>query len=211
MNEVYHPPVFEAKEFHCPRCGVFASQSWWAVLIQHKSPPHPFGLSASFCSHCQDYCLWWKETLLLPSASPAPPPSRDLPASCRQDYEEARAVLTVSPRAAAALLRLCLQRLMIELGEEGGNLNDDIASLVGKGLPGFVQKALDFCRVLGNNAVHPGELEMADDSAVVHSLFEMINLIVADRITRPREIEALYARLPEAARAAITKRDRAKE
>jgi hypothetical protein len=35
----------------------------------------------------------------------------------------------------------------------------------------------------------------------------MINFIVEDRITRPREIEDLYGKLPEESRKAIEKRD----
>ena len=39
------------------------------------------------------------------------------------------------------------------------------------------------------------------------SLFSMINLIVEDRITRPKEIETLYGALPQGAVDAIERRD----
>lgn len=132
---------------------------------------------------------------------------QDLPSDCKQDYEEARNVFTHSPRAAAALLRLCVQKLLRYLGEKGKNINDDIKELVKKGLSVELQQALDCCRVIGNNAVHPGELDINDSPEIAASLFDMINFIVEDRITRPKKIQALYTQLPERARAEIQKRD----
>ena len=125
----------------------------------------------------------------------------------RRYYEEARGIFSRSPKAAVALLRLAIQKLMPELGERGDNINNDIKSLVAKGLPVQVQQAFDFCRVVGNNAVHPGEIKLNDTPEMGQHLFNMINFIVEDRITRPKQIAALYAKLPEAARAAVEKRD----
>ena len=145
--------------------------------------------------------------MVVPSEVPVPPAHVDMPAQCRPDYDEARAVVAVSPRAAAALLRLAVQKLMPVLGERGENINDDIGALVAKGLPVQVQQALDFCRVVGNNAVHPGEIDVNDTPEVAHNLFAMLNFIVEDRISRPKHIQSLYEKLPEAARTAIAKRD----
>jgi hypothetical protein len=124
------------------------------------------------------------------------------------DYMEARDIFARSPRAAAALLRLCIQKLLASLGEKGKNINEDIASLVAKGLPVTVQRALDYCRVIGNNAVHPGEINLNDTPEIAQHLFGMVNFIVEDRITRPREIDQLYANIPDASRKAIEERDR---
>ncbi len=96
---------------------------------------------------------------------------------------------------------------MVELGEKGENINADIKSLVAKGLPIQVQQAFDYCRVVGNNAVHPGEINLNDSPEMGQHLFNMINFIVEDRITRPHHIAALYGKLPETAREAIEKRD----
>lgn len=145
--------------------------------------------------------------MLVPGEAPVPPAHIEMPEECRPDYEEARSIVARSPRAAAALLRLALQKLMVVLGEKGKNINDDIAGLVGKGLPIQVQQALDFCRVVGNNAVHPGEIEINDTPEIAHSLFDMMNFIIEDRISRPKQIHALYLQLPEGARKAIEARD----
>ena len=95
---------------------------------------------------------------------------------------------------------------MVGLGESGNNLNDDIASLVAKGLDPDVQKALDALRVIGNNAVHPLELDLRDDVETVGALFGLLNFIVEDRIARPSSTP-LDNTLPEGARAAIEQRD----
>lgn len=112
-----------------------------------------------------------------------------------------------SKRATAALLRLALQKLCVYLGEKGKNINDDIASLVSKGLPVEVQKALDCVRVTGNNLVHPGEMNIDDNDDICSRLFSMLNFIVDRMIIQPKKIEEAFEFLPENAKAAIDKRD----
>lgn len=130
-----------------------------------------------------------------------------MPADCAVDFEEARAIYGRSPRGAAALLRLVTQKLMPHLQERGENLNDDIAALVAKGLPVDIQRALDACRVIGNNAVHPGEMALTDTPDIALELFSLVNFIVDDRIRRPKEIASIYRKLPVGAIEKIEKRD----
>jgi hypothetical protein len=133
-----------------------------------------------------------------------------MPNSVRVDYDEARAVFAQSPRSAAALLRLGLQKLLKHLGERGDNINEDIGALVKKGLDARIQKALDIVRIGGNNAVHPGELDLADDDETVNHLFALMNLVVQQMVTQPRDIEALWTKMPAGAKDGVSKRDRPK-
>ncbi|HDP99983.1 MAG TPA: DUF4145 domain-containing protein [bacterium] len=139
--------------------------------------------------------------------SAAPLPNPDMPEDISKDYLEARSIATISARGAAALLRLCIQKLCAHLGESGKNINADIGNLVKKGLPVRIQQALDIVRVTGNNAVHPGEMQLHEDAKTVTLLFELLNLIVENQISQPKAIEELYGRLPEGAVEAVKKRD----
>ena len=136
-----------------------------------------------------------------------PAPNPDLPDKVRADYEEAGRILTLSPRGAAALLRLAIQKLCAELGEKGKKIDEDVASLVKKGLSPLVQKALDSVRVIGNEAVHPGTLDLKDDVDTATRLFELVNIIAEQMISNPKHVEDLYAKLPEEKKKAIEKRD----
>jgi hypothetical protein len=64
-------------------------------------------------------------------------------------------------------------------------------------------------RVIGNNAVHPGQIDLQDDPAIANALFGLVNLIAQQMITDRKEAEALYNDLlPAAQREAIEKRDK---
>ena len=171
------------------------------------------------CQHCGGRSYWLGQdkgadgsyvsgTMIYPISQTAPLPHPESPADIRQDYEEARSVAQHSPRAAAALLRLCVQKLCKHLGEPGKNINDDIGSLVKKGLPVEIQQALDIVRVIGNNAVHPGEITPDDVADVSSSLFELVNYIVEDRIARPKKLAAMFTTLPGPVLAGIAARDK---
>jgi hypothetical protein len=130
-----------------------------------------------------------------------------MPDEVRRDFEEARLIVSQSPRGACALLRLSVQKLCAELGESGKSINDDIASLVQKGLSVEVQQALDSLLVIGNHAVHPGEMDLTDDPETATALFELLNFIVDDRIAQPKKRAAIFEKLPAGAREAIQARD----
>ena len=161
----------------------------------------------SQCYSCEDLSIWMFNNLIWPQHGDAPLPNSDMPDDVRVDYEEASAILGSSPRGAAALLRLSVQKLCKHLGQTGGNLNDDIAVLVKKGLRAQIQQALDTIRVIGNNAVHPGQIDLRDNRATARSLFDLVNLIADSMISEPKKISKMFDNLPEGAQEAIKKRD----
>lgn len=168
---------------------------------------HVYNLNISRCYNCKDIALWIHERLVYPQRGEAPPANPDMPDDIRRDYDEASTILDLSARGAAALIRLGIQKLCKQLGQPGKNINDDIKALVAGGLDPRIQKALDVVRVVGNNAVHPGQIDLKDDRATAESLFRLLNLIVEKMISEPKHVDEVYAALPEEARKAIEKRD----
>jgi hypothetical protein len=206
------PPQWGKSAFHCPysNCGAYAKQNWMKVAWLRPSP-HQYSeipnLVLAVCDHCNQFSIWINQRLVFPAERIAPPPHVHTPDNIKADFEEARAVFSGSPRSSAALLRLAIQKICIKLGLPGKNLNNDIGKLVKQGLPVQVQQSLDIVRVVGNNQVHPGVLDVRDDAPLAMRLFELVNIVVEDRIARPKAIAALYAKLPEAARKQIEERD----
>ncbi|RYX94007.1 MAG: DUF4145 domain-containing protein [Comamonadaceae bacterium] len=208
----YVAPAISLSPFTCPACGAYAQQIWaHAIYVQpHANTNYDVApLRRCKCASCQAYSFWSKETeaQIFPRAVASPMPHPDLPENCAAVYLEARNVVGDSSKAAAALLRLCVQHLLVHLGGKGKNLDDDIAKLVKEGLAVQVKDALDICRVVGNNAVHPGEINLDDDPAMAGQLFELINFIVRETIERQKRLAEMVDRLPQGARDAIAKRD----
>lgn len=202
-------PSLNKSAFNCPHCEAFSSHSWFQSMLFHpergylKMP----GWAISRCQHCGEFTIWLSDQMVYPDAFLAPPANHDLPPDIRADYAEAASIIQRSSRGAAALFRLFLQKLCVVLGEPGKNLNTDIASLVRKGLSPKVQQSLDAIRVLGNEAVHPGTIDLRDKPETAVQLAKLINFIADAMITHPKQIDAIYDSLPESKKSEIKKRD----
>lgn len=163
----YKAPYWEGSAFNCPLCKAYANQVWFDLLIIEEGKLEYLGknegVKVCFCKHCGKYSIWYERKMIYPEFAGVEPPNKDLNYDIQRDYLEAASILQKSPRGAASLLRLAIQKLMIQLGEKGKDLNTDIANLVKKGLPVKVQQSLDALRVIGNEAVHPGQLDLRDD------------------------------------------------
>lgn len=164
-------------------------------------------LHLSECYNCNKLAVWVHESLLFPSHKTGTRPNPDLPDEITRDFEEARSIVDQSPRGAAALLRLCVQKLCKHLGEKGRNIDDDIAALAKKGLNPVVRQSLDIVRVIGNEAVHPGTIDLNDDRETALRLFDLVNAITEQMISHPKKVQEMYSKLPESKRQAIEKRD----
>lgn len=233
----YRPPSITQRSFNCPYCNVFAQHFWFHVWVNQdtsneppshwvntsKETPRLKLISSSIgyntdiliqdmvigkCHHCQQITLWIGNKLIYPDRGAAPPPNEDLSDDIRKDYEEAASICSKSPRGAAALLRLAIQKLCGELGQTNKNLNDAIGELVKQGLLPKVQKAMDYVRVTGNEAVHPGQVDLRDNPEIVGKLFDLVNGVAQEMITRPRMLEETFESLPKSKKDQIKRRDK---
>ena len=146
--------------------------------------------------------------MVYPDASVLPLPNSDMPSDIKDDYNEARSIAVRSARGAAALLRLCIQKLCIYLEQPGKDLNSDIAALVKQGLNPRIQRSLDVVRVIGNEAVHPGTIDLRDDPVMAGRLATLVNIIADAMITQPKLVDHLYDALPETKKEQISRRDK---
>lgn len=160
----------------------------------------------STCRRCEKRTVWRGEQIIYPPSSPAPLAHPDMPESVAALYNEARAVAAASRRAGAALARAALERLLKELDPEAptkARLDDRIAR-VSVRVTSPTAKLLTVCRHVGNESLHGGDnpdeaviLLLTDaDSKLMDAIFESINLVVDDLITRPARVDKIYDTVP---------------
>jgi len=230
MND-YVAPDHDKNAYNCPHCGALSNHekfqlSWYqqgsdkGIYVNNKfGDDERFTIDQCQNPECTRITIWrnvvvrdgdkqyrdWR--MIYPLTVTAPLPNSDMPTDLLQIYHEARNIYDQSPRGAAALLRLLIELLMPHLAAEGHTLNNKIGDLVKKGLSKRVQKALDSVRVIGNNAVHPGEITLEDDREIALKLFSLVNIIVGRMITDERLIDEMYDIVPDGAREGVDKRD----
>ncbi len=66
---------------------------------------------------------------------------------------------------------------------------------------------MDSLRVVGNNAVHPGAMDLTDDTETASALFNLLNFVVEEMISKPKRRRGVFENLPVSVREAIKKRD----
>lgn len=168
----------------------------------------PNNFSVATCSTCSNITLWISTNLVYPKQVAIEPPNTDMSEEIQNLYLEASLIVIDSPKGATALLRLALQLLLKQLGKSGKNINTDIKELVSEGLSPRIQQALDLLRVVGNNAVHPGQIDLDDNNEIAMKLFHLLNFIANEMITKPKELDFLYSSIiPEETKQHIKERD----
>lgn len=167
----------------------------------------------SRCYSCHSGSVWRGSELIYPAMNTLPAAHADMPVVARQLFNEARDVAPKSPRAGAALARAALEQLLKEIRPEAsGSLDERIASLhedVGTEL----WAGLTVIRHLGNKALHGADgddvvvaLVLDEDTSTLDLLFEIINQLVDELLTRPRRTRALFEKLPDNVAAAALKK-----
>lgn len=216
MNKNYISPDLSKESFTCPHCGTLSLMRYEYIgydgpdavsMLPRRGPGFEYVIIAS-CLHSKGKTIWINDQYVYPDivAEEANP---DMPEPVKQLYNEAGLIYSKSPRAACALLRLGIDRLCNELGENDRDINKNIGALVKKGLPQSVQQALDVVRVVGNKAVHPGQIDFdVDDVGTATMLMRLLNIVVERMITEPNEINSLYQGLPSSVKESIDRRDK---
>lgn len=156
---------------------------------------------------CEKISVWLDGEMIYPVEAIAPLPSPDMPEDVTEIYNEARTISPLSPTASAALLRLALERLLPQVGAKKAKIDIMIGELVSKGLPKEVEKALDSLRVIGNEAVHPGTINLKVNAEVSITLFKLLNVVVDRMITQQKEIDDMYSLIPGTKRKGIEVRN----
>lgn len=205
----YIPPEVGEDAFHCPHCNAYAAQSQSTIETFHLTKKRSPNVVSSRCDRCGGVIIFINQDMVFPPGSSAPKPTDDMPDDVRKDFNEARQIVDDSPKAAAALLRLAMEKLVQDLTEnEDQSLYKGIGELVKEGrIDERIQKALDAVRVTGNDYVHAGEIYSPDDRETALRLFELVNVIVELTITREKMIEEAYNEIPENKIDGIKQRD----
>ena len=185
----------------CPYCTAEINPSWnsggiaprraydddqIAELLRQGIPAIETALlwQASECSSCRNEIIFLERIvaddpeillerhLAYPHFSKRKNISDKVPAALKEEYEEACQVLSISPKASAALSRRILQAMLEERGYTAKKLFRQIQAALNdtspdKVLPNSIRQKIDAIRNVGNFAAHP----MADTTT-----FEIINV-----------------------------------
>lgn len=184
---------------NCPYCHSFCGFSCLIILSKIPSSFDNNRLIKGICPACNKTALWLvnseKELLLFPDVpTSTPEPNTDMPEDIKQIYLEACKVLNYSPRASAALSRLAIDKLTMNFSKKN-TLNDRIKDMASTDLPEKIITSLNIVRVVGNNAVHPGKIDLTDDESLASSLLELINIIVEKCISEPKKVNDIYNKI----------------
>lgn len=218
MKNEYVPADVYKNGFTCFECGAFSKHDWHSAAVNKQtgniyscipSGEDYLEIKSCRCQKCGFISYWLEEELIFPLNPNIELPIEEMPEEVKSLYNEARNILSLSPRSSCALLRLALQILCNDLNETDrtSKLNNTIPDLLKKGLSPRIVQMMDIVRVVGNEAVHPGEIVIDDNDKIAYSLFKIINLIVEKLIVEPKEIDQVYDLLPESKKEEIEKRN----
>ena len=103
-----------------------------------------------------------------------------------QDLDEAAAIFNQSPRGATSLMRVCIQKLVPLLKQDGKYLNDYISSLVRKALEVEIQQSMEVLQVLRNESGQPTSLETQEDKGMGLRFFDSLKAVLERRMLHNR-------------------------
>lgn len=205
--------------FECPYCsslmaidaGTYVEQFAAFTGLHHNSDrygrltPTESCISIDFyrCPNCEQYTI--KATGLGDDVKDVHVPIRPLssarqfpdyiPEAIRQDYEEACAIVNLSPKASATLSRRCLQGMIRDFwGISKSRLVDEINELQSK-IPAQQWKVIDGIRRIGNIGAHMEKdinLIVDIDPDEAQKLIKLIEHLLEQWYVNRHEQELLY-------------------
>ncbi len=208
--------------FQCPYCSTIMAISNDTYRIQFPSFEHHTGhfkshvdtvtyescLKISFyeCPNCGQYTIFADgigsrvqdvHVPIRPISSAKQFPIY-IPEAIRQDYEEACAIVILSPKASATLSRRCLQGMIRDFwGIEKKNLYEEISALKDK-IPADLWTSIDALRQLGNIGAHMGKdtnVIVDIDPNEANSLIQLIELLMKEWYINRDERKKLFSNI----------------
>ena len=206
--------------FQCPYCSMVMSISQMTYQEQAPSFNHPFVsswnrdgtptdesvISISFykCPNCGQYTIMAKglgamvrdvHVPIRPISSAKQFP-KYIPEAIRNDYEEACAIVNLSPKASATLSRRCLQGMIHDFWDiKLKNLNQEITALKDK-IPYDLWSSIDALRQLGNIGAHMEKdtnIIVDIDQNEAESLIKLIELLMKEWYINREERKKLFS------------------
>ncbi len=219
MNNTFVVAELNKNGFTCPNCVTYSNHDWtYTTVNETRGYIHGNSFQGDIveklylckCQHCGYISFWYKEQLIWPLASSVESPLEDMPNDIKELYNEARNIIDLSPKGSCAILRLALQKLCNRLAnqDEKKKIDGAIKKLVENGLPATLQKAMDTVRIVGDEAVHPGEINIDDNKELAIAMFRLLNIIIDKMIVEPKQIDDLYCLMPENKLEGIKNRDK---
>lgn len=149
----------------CPHCTIHFHDNWDTSRIYRDGKQTGWDCLTAECPNCEMLTIYLedpqsRQRMVYPSGAnrgPAPP---QVPANISDDYIEACNVLSISPKASAALSRRCLQNILRSHGYRARDLAAEIDSLLNepdasKAIPQTLRMTVDGIRNFGNFSAHP--------------------------------------------------------
>lgn len=222
MLKKLESPQYKKSAFTCPNCSTFSRHDWTSTLVNETygqftgylvmdgEKQTVSDLCLCKCEQCGYISFWYKEKLIWPLNTGVEIPLEEMPEDIKELYKEASYIVELSPRGSCAILRLALQKLCNRLAnqDEKKKIDGAIKKLVEEGLPSTLQKAMDTVRIVGDEAVHPGEINIDDNKELAIAMFRLMNIIIEKMIVEPKEIDNLYNLMPDNKLQGIENRDK---
>jgi hypothetical protein len=157
-------------------------------------------LHVSRCYNCKGFTVWVRDRLVFPVRVKEAPPdvvevdieevANDVQKTVEniqesdehvqanaeevneasEDFEEAAAILNKFPRGAAALTRICIQKMMPLVKGNAKNLDENFSSLVRKGLEVEIQQAMDVLQVVRKSPLQRSEVDLKEENETAKKL-----------------------------------------